>query len=64
MIEASTFWLRVAAGLYAVGLLHSLLTAVRQGQSALGPGLFATSNASPASVAGGLLVHGTGFEPV
>jgi len=34
MIEASTFWLRVAAGLYAVGLLHSLLTAVRQGQSA------------------------------
>lgn len=34
MIEASTFWLRVAAALYAVGLLHSLLTAVRQGQSA------------------------------
>jgi ABC-type uncharacterized transport system permease subunit len=34
MIEASTFWLRVAAGLYAVGLLHSLLTLVRQGQSA------------------------------
>lgn len=39
MIEASTFWLRVAAGLYAVGLLHSLLTAVRQGQSAFGVAL-------------------------
>ena len=39
MIEASTFWLRIAAGLYAVGLLHSLLTAVRQGQSAFGVAL-------------------------
>lgn len=39
MIEASTFWLRVAAGLYAVGLLHSLLTAIRQGQSAFGVAL-------------------------
>jgi ABC-type uncharacterized transport system permease subunit len=36
MIEASTFWLRVAAGLYAVGLLHSLLTVVRQGPSTFG----------------------------
>lgn len=33
-MEASIFWLRVAACLYAVGLLHSLLTAVRLGQSA------------------------------
>lgn len=39
MIESSTFWLRVAACLYAVGLLHSLLTAVRQGQGALGVAL-------------------------
>ncbi len=39
MIEASTFWLRVAAVLYAVGLLHSLLTAVRQGQRAFGVAL-------------------------
>ena len=36
MIESSTFWLRVAACLYAVGLLHSLLIAVRHGQSAFG----------------------------
>lgn len=36
MIETATFWLRVAACLYAVGLLHSLLTAVRHGQSAMG----------------------------
>jgi ABC-type uncharacterized transport system permease subunit len=39
MIEASTLWLRVAAGLYAVGLLHSLLMAIRQGQSAFGVAL-------------------------
>ena len=39
MIEASTLWLRVAAVLYAVGLLHSLLMAVRQGQSAFGVAL-------------------------
>ncbi len=36
MIEASTLWLRVAAVLYAVGLLHSLLMAVRQGRAHLG----------------------------
>ncbi|MEP6963812.1 MAG: cytochrome c biogenesis protein CcsA [Acidobacteriota bacterium] len=36
MMDASIFWLRVAACLYAVGLLHSLLTAVRHGQSAFG----------------------------
>jgi ABC-type uncharacterized transport system permease subunit len=36
MIESSTLWLRVAACLYAVGLLHSLLTAVRHGQGAFG----------------------------
>ena len=36
MIESSTFWLRVAAFLYAVGLLHTLLTVVRHGQSAFG----------------------------
>ncbi|MFM2125842.1 MAG: hypothetical protein RL328_2293 [Acidobacteriota bacterium] len=36
MVETATFWLRVAACLYAVGLLHSLLTAVRQGQSVFG----------------------------
>jgi len=34
MIESATLWLRVATCLYAVGLLHSLLTAVRHGQSA------------------------------
>jgi ABC-type uncharacterized transport system permease subunit len=34
MIETGTLWLRVAACLYAVGLLHSLLTAVRHGRSA------------------------------
>jgi ABC-type uncharacterized transport system permease subunit len=36
MIETSAFWLRVAACLYAVGLLHALLTAVRQGESVFG----------------------------
>jgi ABC-type uncharacterized transport system permease subunit len=36
MIEAGIFWLRVAACLYAVGLLHSLLTTVRAGQSIFG----------------------------
>jgi ABC-type transport system involved in cytochrome c biogenesis permease subunit len=36
MIESSAFWLRVAACLYAVGLLHALLSAVRQGQSVFG----------------------------
>jgi ABC-type uncharacterized transport system permease subunit len=41
MIDASTFWLRAAAGLYAVGLLHSLLAAVRQGQGAFGVALSA-----------------------
>ena len=30
MADASTFWLRVAATLYAVGLLHSLLAIVRR----------------------------------
>ncbi|MEP7354064.1 MAG: cytochrome c biogenesis protein CcsA [Acidobacteriota bacterium] len=34
MIETSTFWLRVTACLYAVGLLHSLLTLVKYGRSA------------------------------
>jgi ABC-type uncharacterized transport system permease subunit len=33
MLESSTFWLRVAACLYAVGLLHSILVVVRHGQS-------------------------------
>lgn len=33
MVEAGTFWLRVAACLYAVGLLHSLLTVARGGES-------------------------------
>ena len=32
-MESSVFWLRVAACLYAVGLLHSILVLVRQGQS-------------------------------
>ena len=36
MIESSTFWLRVAVCLYAVGLIHSLLFAVRHGQTAFG----------------------------
>lgn len=36
MMDTSIFWLRVAACLYAVGLLHSLLTVVRQGPTALG----------------------------
>jgi len=36
MIETSTFWLRVAACLYAVGLLHSVLSVMRQGTTALG----------------------------
>jgi ABC-type transport system involved in cytochrome c biogenesis permease subunit len=39
MVETGTFWLRVAAALYAVGLLHSLLAAVRQGQGAFGVAL-------------------------
>src|SRR5579862_4614052 len=33
MVESSTFWLRVAACLYAVGLLHSILVMVRHGQN-------------------------------
>src|SRR5665213_882910 len=32
-MESSVFWLRVAACLYAVGLLHSILVLVRDGQS-------------------------------
>lgn len=36
MMETSTFWLRVAACLYAVGLLQSVLTVLRQGATALG----------------------------
>ena len=32
-MESSVFWLRVAACLYAVGLLHSILVLVRHGQS-------------------------------
>ena len=32
-MESSVFWLRVAACLYAVGLLHSILVVVRHGQS-------------------------------
>lgn len=34
MIESSTFWLRIAACLYAVGLLHSILTAMRHTRTA------------------------------
>jgi ABC-type uncharacterized transport system permease subunit len=34
MLESSTFWLRIAACLYAVGLLHSILTAMRQQRTA------------------------------
>jgi ABC-type uncharacterized transport system permease subunit len=41
MVATATLWLRVAACLYAVGLLHSLLTAVRHGQSAFGVALAA-----------------------
>jgi len=33
MLESSTFWLRVAAFLYALGFLHSILVMVRHGQS-------------------------------
>ena len=33
MIESSTIWLRVAACLYALGLLHSLLAIVRRSQN-------------------------------
>jgi ABC-type uncharacterized transport system permease subunit len=36
MIEAGIFWLRVAACLYAVGVLHSLLATVRAGQGIFG----------------------------
>ena len=32
-MESSVFWLRVAACLYAVGLLHSILVLVRHGQN-------------------------------
>jgi len=41
MLESSTFWLRVAAFLYALGLLHSILVIVRQGQSVFRPALAA-----------------------
>ena len=33
MLESSIFWLRVAACLYAVGLLHSILVALKHKQS-------------------------------
>src|SRR5258708_39230240 len=33
MLESSIFWLRVAACLYAVGLLHSILVVLRHKQS-------------------------------
>jgi ABC-type uncharacterized transport system permease subunit len=36
MIESSTFWLRVAACLYALGLLHAILTVLRHGHSVFG----------------------------
>src|SRR6185295_13374159 len=32
-MESSVFWLRVAACLYAVGLLHAILVLVRHGQN-------------------------------
>jgi ABC-type uncharacterized transport system permease subunit len=35
MIASSIFWLRVAAGLYALGMLHSILVVLRHRQSAL-----------------------------
>ena len=33
MLESSTFWLRVAAFLYALGFLHSILVLIGHGQS-------------------------------
>src|SRR5438067_9036395 len=39
MIESSIFWLRVAACLYALGLLHSILVLVQHRQSVLGVAL-------------------------
>ena len=39
MIESSIFWLRVAACLYALGLLHSILVVVRQRQRVFGVAL-------------------------
>lgn len=50
MIEAGTFWLRVAACLYAVGLLHSLLTVARSGQNIFGVAMTAFRI--------GVIVHG------
>ena len=41
MIESSIFWLRVAACLYSIGLLHSILVVVRHKQSAFGIALAA-----------------------
>jgi ABC-type uncharacterized transport system permease subunit len=39
MLESSLFWLRVAACLYALGLLHSILVVVRHRQSVFGVAL-------------------------
>lgn len=36
MIDASVFWLRVAAFLYAIGMLHSILSVLRQAASTFG----------------------------
>jgi ABC-type uncharacterized transport system permease subunit len=39
MQESSMFWLRVAAGLYAVGLVHAILTVLRREQTWFRPAL-------------------------
>lgn len=36
MVDSSIFWLRVAAALYSVGLLHSMLVILRSGQTLYG----------------------------
>jgi ABC-type uncharacterized transport system permease subunit len=49
MQEMSVFWLRAAAALYAVGLFHSIQTALRKGQSIF--------RAALAAFCGGLVFH-------
>ena len=43
MAESSVFWLRAAAALYSLGLLHAILTLVRRKQQIFRPALTASA---------------------
>src|SRR5215469_15081686 len=41
MADMSVLWLRVAAALYSIGLLHAILTLIKRKQQLMRPALFA-----------------------